>query len=33
VPNEEKDLKELQDWGEECGRLVLGLKHSIERKL
>src|SRR5262245_13078349 len=33
VPSEEKDLKELQEWGEECSRLVLGLKHSIESKL
>ena len=33
LPNEEKDLKELQDWGEECSRLILGLKHSIENRL
>jgi four helix bundle protein len=33
VPAEEKDLKELQDWGQECSRLVLGLKHSIESRL
>ena len=33
VPNEEKDLKELQEWGEEFSRLVLGLKHSIEHRL
>jgi four helix bundle protein len=33
VPHEGKDLQELQDWGQECSRLVLGLKHSIESKM
>ena len=32
VPTEEKVLKELQDAGEECSRLVLALKHSIEAR-
>ena len=33
LPGEEKDLRELQAQGEECSRIVLALKHSIERRL
>ena len=33
APAEETDLKEVQVLGEQCSRLVLGLKHSIERQL
>ena len=33
LPSEDKDLKEVQKLGEECSRLVLALKHSIERRL
>lgn len=32
LKEEERELKHLQDAGEECSRLVLGLKHSVEKR-